>query len=72
MVRGDCAQYAVGKSKPFVRCTGRSDKLSIFHQSTIATGDGLVKAFRAGVEVRYVEFVQFHPITFTVAILDVF
>ena len=55
-------------SKQTILCTGGAGQL--FRESTnpsVATGDGHAMAFRAGVELRDMEFMQFHPTVLYIA-----
>ncbi len=55
-------------AKETILCTGGAGQ--IFRESTnpaVATGDGTSLAYRAGVELRDMEFVQFHPTVLYIA-----
>ncbi len=55
-------------AKQTILCTGGTGQ--IYRESTnppVATGDGHALAFRAGVELRDMEFVQFHPTVLYIA-----
>lgn len=55
-------------AKQTILCTGGAGQ--IFRESTnppVATADGYAAAFRAGVELRDMEFVQFHPTVLYIA-----
>ncbi|WP_168563956.1 L-aspartate oxidase [Crateriforma spongiae] len=55
-------------AKETILCTGGSGQ--VYRESTnppVATGDGTALAYRAGVELRDMEFVQFHPTVLYIA-----
>jgi len=55
-------------AKETILCTGGTGQ--IFRESTnplVATGDGQALAYRAGVELRDMEFIQFHPTVLYIA-----
>ena len=55
-------------AKQTLLCTGGAGQ--VFRESTnpaVATGDGLAIAFRAGVQLRDMEFIQFHPTVLYIA-----
>lgn len=62
VVQGEDGTYSLINSKSVVICTGGIGQ--VYKSSTnpsVATGDGIAAAIRAGAQVRNMEFIQFHP-----------
>jgi len=55
-------KFHVFKGKSLIICTGGIGRISGFTTySYTATGDGIAMAYRAGIALKDMEFVQFHP-----------
>jgi len=58
-------EYTLVRAKAVVLCTGGSGRLHLQGFMTTnhygATGDGLILAYRAGVELKFLHTVQYHP-----------
>lgn len=68
LVSGPVKGHTLVWSKQTILCTGGAGQL--YRESTnpsVATGDGLAAAFRAGAELRDMEFFQFHPTVLYIA-----
>ncbi|MGM9522122.1 MAG: L-aspartate oxidase [Oscillospiraceae bacterium] len=62
IVKDDDGQYEIVTTRHIIIATGGCGQ--VYTSSTnpsIATGDGLAAAIRAGVSLRHMEFIQFHP-----------
>ncbi|MCB1877949.1 MAG: L-aspartate oxidase [Chromatiales bacterium] len=58
----DSGEVETLRSDRVVLCTGGCGRVYIYTTNpSVATGDGVAMAWRAGVEVANMEFVQFHP-----------
>lgn len=68
VILNDGQQPIMVWAKETILCTGGAGQ--VFRESTnpsVATGDGSALAYRAGVELRDMEFIQFHPTVLYIA-----